>query len=127
MSHGAFATARLGDWFVERKKQEELAALNLESYADPVQMRLALLTMEGYLPATPEAHFGIAFRDLDSAAAVIPADQFLTMELAAEWVTRLVPQFSAVTLYYFRCSTDFDPMALPARVKSKRVPFDLGV
>lgn len=124
---GAFATARVGDWLIERRKGEDLAALNWATYDDPVALRYALLTAEGYLPANPDADFGIAFVDPASAAVVIRADQFLTMELAGEWVTRLTGQYSAVTLYYFRCSTDFDPAALPVGVTSKRVPFDLGV
>jgi hypothetical protein len=76
---------------------------------------------------TADAEYGVAFRDLSSAAVVIPADQFLTMELAAEWVTRLSGQHRSVALYYFRSSADFEPTALPAGVTSKRVPFDLGV
>jgi len=124
---GAFATARLGEWFVERHKREDLPALNSKAYADPARLRLALLTLEGYVPATPESEYGIGFRDLSSAAVVIASDQFLTMELAVEWVNRLSGQHPNITLYYFRSSTDFDPSALPSSVASKRVPFDLGV
>lgn len=124
---GSFASARLGDWLAERHKREDLSALNWKSYTDPNRLRLALLTMEGFVPATPDADYGISFRDLSSAAVVIPGDQFLTMELASEWVTRLSGQHPRVTIYYFRSSTEFDPMALPAGVAAKRVPFDLGV
>ena len=93
---GAFASARLGDWFVQRKKPE-LPALNLKSYSDTIQRGLALLTVEGYIPATPDADYGISFRDFSSAAVVIPADQFLTMELVSQWVTRLLGQYQTVT------------------------------
>jgi hypothetical protein len=124
---GTFASAILGPWLVERREHEDLPAINWSEYTDPVRLRLALLTAEGYLPATPDCDYGIAFRDLASAAVVIPADRFLTMELASDWITRLAGQFPALTLYYFRSSVDFDPMALPPGIASKRVPFDLGV
>jgi hypothetical protein len=83
--------------------------------------------MEGYVPATAAADYGVSFRDLSAAAVVIPGDAFLTTELASEWVTKLSTKHPTVTIYYFRGSPEFDPQALPPGITAKRVPFDLGV
>jgi hypothetical protein len=124
---GAFTTACLGDWLIERRKGQDLAGLNWKGYKDPEQLHLALLTAEGYLPKTSKALHGVAFDDPASAAVVVPADAFLTTEMTAYWVDQLADKYRYLTLYYFRRSSDFDLTALPAQVTVKRVPFDLGV
>jgi hypothetical protein len=124
---GAFSVARVGEWLVERQRRDDLAALNLAQYRDEIALREALLTVEGYVPIGDTAEHGIGIRDEAAAAVVIPLDEFLTTELAADWVTRLLPHYRSITLYYFRSSTDFDRTTLPDNVISKRVPFDLGV
>jgi hypothetical protein len=124
---GAFSTARLGSWLIERHKRDDLARLNLQSYSDPKELGRVLLATEGYLPAQSDMTHGVSLRDGTCAAVVIPSDEYLTAELASEWVERLMASYQSITLYYFRCSSEFDPSALPAGVSSRRVPFELGV
>lgn len=124
---GSFTTARMGEWIVERRKREELATLNLSAYGDPEVLQRGILTAEGFVPTSLTMTFGISLRDEGAAAVVIPSDQFLTTEVASEWIGRLLGQFTSVTIYYFRSSADFDTSVLPVGVTSKRVPFDLGI
>jgi hypothetical protein len=125
---GSFYAAQVGDWLVERNRRDDFATLNSESYSTQQDLCRSLLTLEGYIPAPDQdVTSGTSIRDASAVAIVVPSNQFLTSELAAAFVDRLLGKYKTVAIYYFRCSADFDPNALPAGVTSKRVPFELGI
>jgi hypothetical protein len=123
---GAFVVARVGAWFAERQKREDIASLNWEHYGESAALMEALLTSEGFVPASGNASSGVALNGEAIAYALKP-DEFLTSELASEIATRAIEAKKRATIYYFRASTDFDANALPSGVMCKRVPFDLGL
>lgn len=124
---GTFSSARIGEWLLGRHVRDDLPGFNWKAFVDPTDLRSALLTTEGFMPATSAADYGISFRDLSAAAVVLPGDEYLTMEVASHWIARLSGQHPKLILYYFRASAEFDPKALPSNIVAKRVPFDLGV
>jgi hypothetical protein len=123
---GGFWTGRLGEWIVERDRRDDLSALNLDAYPESQALACAILTAEGYLPVDGEV-YGVSAFQHSASAVVVPPSEFLTPELAAQWVGRLSERYTSLALYYFRSSADFDPTMLAGGVSAKRVPFELGV
>jgi hypothetical protein len=123
---GGFRTGQLGEWIIERGRRDDLSTLNVEEYSKHEDLGHAILTAEGYIPVDGEP-YGVSAFQHSSAAVAVPPDEFLTLELSAEWVGRLSERFSSVVLYYFRSAADFDPTLLADGVIAKRVPFEMGV
>lgn len=122
---GSFAVASIGDWFVKRRHSEDFPVLNSLRYPAYGAMAEAVLTSQGYVSIPGSLGHGVRFRG-EGAAFVVPADEYLTPEIANEWVSKL-PAGLRGTLYYFRASPDFEASSLPRNITAKRVPFDLGL
>jgi hypothetical protein len=121
---GSFSSARLGDWIVARRKDEDVAELNVAAYHRE-NLSEALLSAEGFVPGPNGV--GVSISDQNSAAIVVPENEFLTSELASDWVSKAEGKYATFSLYYFRASDDFDASTLPIWASAKRVPFDLGI
>lgn len=121
---GAFAVCRVGDWVIKRKRAEDFAEINNDSYQRD-SLRSAILTVQGYLPVRGKAAIGKSFIGDDRMSIVLEPDQYLTPEFASSFVSDFGS--SEATIFYFRSSEDFDPSDLPSGVLCKRVPFELGI
>jgi hypothetical protein len=123
---GAFTYARLGDWVVERNRDEDLPTINRKAYPSGPSQREAILTAEGYMPIIGRSVDGVAWNGR-AAAIVLPAEDFLTAQLAAELVSNLAEEYERLTVYYYRSAEEFEPDLTDGSVAFKRVPVELGV
>jgi hypothetical protein len=116
---GQLTTARIGNWLFEQGSREDYPRLNRD-YANSDGLASALLTSQGFMPATDTAA-GMA--PDGSRAVVIPADEYLTPEISA----RLVSDAGGtrLTVFYFMASDDFDPAIAPPNASFRRVPSEV--
>ena len=121
---GGFASARLGDWLIERAPDEDFPRLNREAVQEAAAAMSLVLTAEGFVPSESDEVDGVSL-DGRSAAIVIPPDQFLSPERLAEIVSKTVGDFQRVSVYYFRATDDLDPLALEGPIVLRRVPSEL--
>jgi len=123
---GAFKTAQLGEWFVERDRGEDLPRINRTGYGVGANQRDAILSVEGFIPVSGQSIDGLAWHG-KSTALVIDPQEFLTPQLAAEITSELPDGIEKLTVYYYRATDEFDPTLSDGRVAFKRIPVDLGV
>jgi hypothetical protein len=123
---GQFNVTRVGPWLASRAVDDDLIHLN--SDLDDDQLAEAVLTANGFLPASSGgiAH-GIELYG-DSHAVFVPPGEFLGPELIADLVSELRPTADRrLTVFYFRSDDDLDIASLPISVICRRVPYELGL
>ena len=122
---GSFTTMRLGPWVLARSRNDEFPTLNTPAYQSSEDMATAVLTAEGFFPVDDEVVSGIA--PDGTGAVVIPPDEFLTTQRAAEVASVLAHRFEQSLILYFMAGDDFDPSLRPEGVSYRRVPSEVAV
>jgi hypothetical protein len=122
---GSFAKTTLGEWVLARRPSEEFPRLNTEAYPDEQAAAAAVLSAEGFIPVADDLVDGA--RADGTVAMIIPPDEYLTSQRAAESASKLAEKFKRAVVLYFMADEDFDPGLRPEGITFRRVPSEVVV
>lgn len=117
---GSLLSCRVGDWVFEQMPRDDYPRINRNIGAQP-NLASAVLTSHGFLPQPEDSSRGVA---PDGArAVVVPANEYLTPELAAQLASD--GGGTEMTVFYFMASDEFNSSVAPSGMTYRRLPAEV--